>query len=79
MGGIKVKVDFTLDSYSDFDNLAMLIMPGGLSWKINSYDEIADFVKEVRGEKSLFQQSEVQLIFCDNMGFLMPSNIQVIL
>ena len=51
MGGIKVKVDFTLDSYSDFDNLAMLIMPGGLSWEGNSYDEIANFVKEIREQK----------------------------
>lgn len=48
MGGIKSKVDFNIKDYSNFDNLAMLIIPGGLSWEENAYDEIAQFVTAVR-------------------------------
>jgi len=48
MGGIKSKVDFSIKDYGNFDNLAMLIIPGGLSWEENDYDEIAQFVTTVR-------------------------------
>ncbi|MFD2829683.1 type 1 glutamine amidotransferase family protein [Corticicoccus populi] len=48
MGGIKTAVDFSIDDYNTFNNLAMLILPGGLSWENNTYDEIAKFVKTVR-------------------------------
>jgi len=48
MGGIKSKIDFGINDYRNFDNLAMLIIPGGLSWEENDYDEIAQFVTTVR-------------------------------
>lgn len=48
MGGIKAKVDYDMKGYSNFDNLAMVIMTGGLSWEEKDYDEIASFVREVR-------------------------------
>lgn len=48
MGGIKSRVDFSIKDYSNFDNLAMVIIPGGLSWEENAYDEIAQFVATVR-------------------------------
>ncbi len=48
MGGIKASVDFSIDDYDNFDSLSILIIPGGLSWEENDYDEIAQFVKKVR-------------------------------
>jgi putative intracellular protease/amidase len=47
MGGIKAEVDYSIDSYQNFDNLAMIILPGGLSWEEYDYDEIAEYVKSV--------------------------------
>ncbi len=48
MGGIKASVDYYINSYDHFDQVAMLIIPGGLSWDENDYDEIALFVKKIR-------------------------------
>lgn len=48
MGGIKAAVDFSITDYNNFDSLSMLIIPGGLSWGENDYDNIATFVKKVR-------------------------------
>lgn len=48
MGGIRTAVDFSTDDYDNFNDLSILIIPGGLSWEENDYDEIAEFVKKVR-------------------------------
>ncbi|NLG88203.1 MAG: glutamine amidotransferase [Clostridiaceae bacterium] len=45
MGGIKAEVDYCIGSYKNFDNLAMIILPGGLSWKENDYDGIKEFIQ----------------------------------
>lgn len=47
MGGINAAVDYTIKDYNSFDNLAMVILPGGLSWEENDYCEIADFIKRI--------------------------------
>lgn len=48
MGGIKAELNYIINSYDHFDQVAMLIIPGGLSWEENNYDEIALFVKKIR-------------------------------
>lgn len=48
MGGIKAAVDYNINSYDHFHEVAMLIIPGGLSWEENDYDEIALFVKKTK-------------------------------
>lgn len=45
MGGIKSEIDYCIDKYQNFDSLAMIILPGGLSWKENDYDDIAEFIQ----------------------------------
>lgn len=67
MGGIKAKVDFSINDYSNFDNLALVIMTGGLSWEENDYDEIADFVKKVRSYKIPVSAICGATYFCANM------------
>ncbi len=49
MGCIKAYVDVTISDYRNFDTLAMVILPGGLSWEENEYGEIADFIRRVQG------------------------------
>ena len=46
IGGIRAEVDYSIEEYQDFDNLAMLILAGGFSWAENQYDEVADFVRK---------------------------------
>lgn len=45
MGGVKAEVDYSIENYQNFDNLAMIILPGGLSWEENDYDDIAIFIR----------------------------------
>lgn len=47
MGGINASIDYKINDYQNFDNLAMVILPGGLSWEENDYMEIADFIKKL--------------------------------
>ena len=47
MGGLRASVDYTIDSYTNFDDLAMLILPGGFEWQQGRHDEIAAFVKKI--------------------------------
>lgn len=47
MGGIRASVDYRIEDYRGFDNLAMVIMPGGLSWEENDYPEIKEFVRRL--------------------------------
>jgi len=46
MGGLRVEIDCTIESYTDFSNTVMVILPGGMNWKESRHDEIADFVKK---------------------------------
>ncbi len=48
MGGLATKIDFSLADYEEFTNLALVILPGGLSWEESHYDEIAELIKKVR-------------------------------
>ncbi len=47
MGNLSVNVDYCIADYDDFSHTAMIILPGGLSWEENDYDEIAEFLKAV--------------------------------
>lgn len=47
MGGINAFVDYSINDYQNFNNLAMVILPGGLSWEENDYNEIVEFIKKI--------------------------------
>lgn len=46
MGNLNVNVDYSIDDIIDFSNISMIVLPGGLSWEENDYNEIAVFIKE---------------------------------
>jgi putative intracellular protease/amidase len=52
MGGIRASIDYSLENYHTYEKLAMVILPGGLSWEENDYDEIKGFVKVLK-EKNI--------------------------
>jgi len=45
-GGLRAEIDYPIDEYEHFDNLAMVILTGSFSWKNNRYNKIAKFVKK---------------------------------
>jgi Putative intracellular protease/amidase len=70
LGGIKAEVDFCIDNYQNFNNLAMIILPGGLSWEENDYDEIAEFIKSaVKSDIPMAAICGATLFLCRH-GFL---------
>lgn len=48
MGGIRTEIDYSIKDYNDFDNLAIVIIPGGLSWEKNNYEEIKLFLSKLK-------------------------------
>jgi len=46
IGSIRAEIDYTVDEYQNFDNLAMIVLVGSFSWRKNHYDEIAELVKK---------------------------------
>ncbi|HEX2947837.1 MAG TPA: type 1 glutamine amidotransferase family protein [Clostridia bacterium] len=70
MGGIKAEVDYSIGNYQYFDKLAMIILPGGLSWEENDYDEIAGFIKSaVKSDIPIAAICGATLFLCRH-GFL---------
>ena len=50
MGGLKTEIDYCIKDYRDFSNTAIVILPGGLSWEENDYDEITEFLTLLAAE-----------------------------
>jgi len=48
IGGLRTEIDYAINEYTSFDNLAMVILTGSFSWKNDRYEEIADFVHKAR-------------------------------
>ena len=46
IGGLRVEIDKCVKDCCNFENIALVILPGGYSWKENEYPEIAEFVRE---------------------------------
>lgn len=48
MGGIKAPIDYTIESYTGYDQLALVLIPGGLAWETNDFPDIAKFLKGIK-------------------------------
>ena len=47
IGGIRVGIDYAVAEYQITDAWAMVILPGGFSWKDSRHEEIAGFIRKV--------------------------------
>lgn len=47
LGGLRAEIDYSVNEYENFENLAKVILTGG-QWSKNRYYEIAEFVRKVR-------------------------------
>jgi len=70
IGGLRAQIDYAIDSYQNFDNLAMVILNGSFSWGEGRHDEIADFVQEVIGYRIPVAAICGATIFLAKHGFL---------
>ncbi|HHV08974.1 MAG TPA: glutamine amidotransferase [Clostridiales bacterium] len=70
IGGIRAEIDYTIDSYHNFDNLAMTILPGGFAWQEARHDEIAAFIKKTRDFQVPVAAICGATIFLGKHGFL---------
>ena len=48
IGGLRTEIDYRIEDFRDFDNVVLIILPGGYSWSENQYPEIAAFVREAK-------------------------------
>ena len=46
IGGVRAEIDYTIDSFTNFDSTALLILTGGFGWQEGRHDKIAAFVKK---------------------------------
>ena len=70
MGGIRAEIDYTVDDYHAFDNMAMLILPGGFGWQEGRHDRIAEFVQEMIDRQIPVAAICGATIFLGKHGFL---------
>lgn len=70
MGGINANVDYTINNYNNFDNLAMLIIPGGYAWQEEQPNEIAVFIKKAASLKIPIAAICAATIFLGKHGLL---------
>ncbi len=70
IGGLRAEIDYAINEYHTMENIAMVIMPGGFSWKENEYKEIVDFIAEVRRLKIPIAAICGATLFLARNGFL---------
>lgn len=70
IGGLRTEIDYDIKEYTNFSRLALVILPGGFSWADNRYDEIAEFIKQVRDRQIPIAAICGATIFLGQHGFL---------
>lgn len=70
IGGIRAEIDYRLDEYRNFDNLAMVILPGGFSWQEERHDDVANLVRSALKERVPVAAICGATIFLGEHGFL---------
>jgi len=70
VGGMRAEIDYSIEEYQNFDNLAMVILTGSFSWGENRYDEIAGFVKAANKNGAPIAAICGATIFLAKHGFL---------
>jgi putative intracellular protease/amidase len=74
IGGIRAEIDYSIKEYQQLDNLAMIILPGGYSWKEDQHEEIANFVQKVSASHIPVAAICGATIFLGKWGFLNSVN-----
>lgn len=70
IGGIRAGIDYAVAEYHITDALAMVILPGGFSWKESRHDEIAGFIRKAESMNIPIAAICGATIFLGKHGFL---------
>ena len=70
IGGLRVEIDYNINEYQQFDKLAMIIIPGGYSWKESRHEKIAEFVRIISSSNIPIAAICGATIFLGKWGFL---------
>ncbi|MCL2362385.1 MAG: DJ-1/PfpI family protein [Defluviitaleaceae bacterium] len=70
IGGLKAEIDYSIEEYQSLDNLALIVLVGGGSWRNNRYDEIADFVSKANNSNIPVAAICGATVFLAKHGFL---------
>lgn len=70
IGGLRAEIDYEIDEYENFDNLAMVILTGSFSWGESRHDKVAEFVKKVIDLRTPIAAICGATIFLGKHGFL---------
>lgn len=70
MGNLCAAVDYSIADGVDFSKIAIVVLPGGLSWEENDYDEIAEFIKDAAQANVLVAAICSATTFLCKHGFL---------
>ncbi|MCL2574469.1 MAG: DJ-1/PfpI family protein [Defluviitaleaceae bacterium] len=70
IGGIRAEIDYAIEDYHEFDNLAMIILTGSFSWGKCLYHNIADFIRKANGHNIPIAAICGATIFLAKHGFL---------
>ncbi len=70
IGGVSAAIDYNMQSYTDFSNTAMLILPGGFWWQEHTGEPIAEFVRAARENQIPVAAICGATIFLGKHGFL---------
>lgn len=74
IGGLRAEIDFSIAEYIDFDNLAMVILPGGFSWHKKRHKEIAAFIQQATKSDIPIAAICGATVFLGSHGFLNKIN-----
>ncbi|WP_188204516.1 type 1 glutamine amidotransferase family protein [Desemzia incerta] len=70
IGGLRAEIDVSIEEYTDLNNLAMVILPGGFSWHQKRYGKIAAFINQVIAADVPIAAICGATIFLGSHGFL---------
>lgn len=70
IGGLRAEIDVSIEEYTDLNNLAMVILPGGFSWHQKRYSKIAAFTNQVIAADVPIAAICGATIFLGSHGFL---------
>ncbi len=69
LGGVRVELDYDINEYENFSNLAMIILTGG-QWGKNRYEEVAEFIRKAREVQIPVSAICGAAVFLGKHGFL---------
>ena len=70
IGGLRAEIDYCVCDYDDFNDVGIVILPGGYTWMENNYEEISNFIKRAKDSAVPIAAICGATLFLGKHGFL---------